>query len=93
VLKLPVVGEDSEHWYQLRGLIYGGDFHFTSRIVDKSGQVWYADGMTNGKQCIFERTLAASDDTQWLKTCQGRRVLYVIYENTTLHQRQNQPSL
>lgn len=89
VLTVPVMGDTnlSVHMYHLRGLVYGGDFHFTSRIVDISGQVWYADGMTNQKNCIFERTVVATDDTEWLKSCQGQTLLYAIYENTNLHTR------
>ena len=43
--------------YRLRGAIYGGGYYFTSRIVDKLGQVWYADRLTNGNRCIFEQTV------------------------------------
>ncbi|TEB24181.1 hypothetical protein FA13DRAFT_1576875, partial [Coprinellus micaceus] len=39
-------------YYRVRGLIYGGDFHFTARIVDKQGQVWYADGMNQQDSCV-----------------------------------------
>jgi hypothetical protein len=28
----------------VRGLIYHGDFHFTSRIIGTGGIVWYCDG-------------------------------------------------
>jgi len=30
----------------VRGLIYHGDFHFTSRIIGTDDIVWYHDGMT-----------------------------------------------
>src|SRR6267143_5907636 len=32
--------------YRLRGLIYWGEFHFVSCIIDRSGQVWFHDGIT-----------------------------------------------
>src|ERR1700736_6350351 len=32
----------------VRGLIYHGDFHFTSRIIGADGIVWYHDGITTG---------------------------------------------
>jgi hypothetical protein len=32
----------------VRGLIYHGDFHFTSCIIRIDGIVWYHDGMTRG---------------------------------------------
>ncbi|KAF6765469.1 hypothetical protein DFP72DRAFT_798033 [Ephemerocybe angulata] len=75
---------NSHNTYRLKGLIYGGGQHFTSRIVDNHGQVFYADGLQNGRECIFERTLMASDDGIWLKTCKGRILLYVVYENMTM---------
>jgi len=31
----------------VRGLIYYGDFHFTSHIIGTDGIVWYHDGMTD----------------------------------------------
>jgi hypothetical protein len=35
----------------VRGLIYHGDFHFTSRIIGTDGIVWYHDGVTTGSNC------------------------------------------
>jgi hypothetical protein len=35
----------------VRGLIYHGDFHFTSCIIGNDGMVWYHDGMTTGSSC------------------------------------------
>jgi hypothetical protein len=35
----------------VRGLIYQGYFHFTSRIIGTDGIVWYHDGMTTGSNC------------------------------------------
>jgi len=29
----------------VRGLIYHGDFHFTSRIIGNDNNVWHHDGM------------------------------------------------
>ena len=35
----------------VRGLIYQGDFHFTSCIIGTDGIVWYHDSMTTGSNC------------------------------------------
>src|SRR5882672_9665918 len=35
----------------VRGLIYHGDFHFTSCIIGTDGIVWYHNGMTTGSNC------------------------------------------
>jgi len=32
----------------VRGLMYHGDFHFTSHIIGIDGNVWYHDGMITG---------------------------------------------
>ena len=60
--------------YRLKGLIYFGEFHFVSRIIDGSGQVWFHDGMTTGSSCKWERTIDLSSDTEWMKKA-GERVL------------------
>lgn len=36
---------------RLRGIVYGGQFHFTSRIIDIDGAVWYHDGQVTGSTC------------------------------------------
>ncbi|KAH9855420.1 hypothetical protein C2E23DRAFT_723963 [Lenzites betulinus] len=41
--------------WSLRGLIYWGSDHFTSRYIDRSGDVWYNDGITTGSECILEQ--------------------------------------
>src|ERR1700692_2170789 len=38
----------------VRGLIYPGDFHFTSHIIETDGIVWYHDGITTGNSCENE---------------------------------------
>jgi hypothetical protein len=65
--------------YTLRGLIYHGSGHFTSRLVDGQGQVWYNDSAINRSQCVMEGNLNASSDTNWLKTAHGRTLAYVVY--------------
>ena len=38
----------------VRGLIYHGDFHFTSHIIGSDSNVWYNDGITTGSTCENE---------------------------------------
>ena len=38
----------------VKGLIYHGDFHFTSCVIETGGIVWYHDGMTTGSSCENE---------------------------------------
>jgi len=44
----------------VRGLIYHGDFQFTSHIIGTDGIVWYHDGVTAGSSCEIEGDLTSS---------------------------------
>ena len=65
--------------FNLRGLIYWGNFHFVSRIVDKSGQVWFHDGITTGASCEWERTIDLSSDTRWLRNARSKELCCCVY--------------
>ncbi|KAJ7086964.1 hypothetical protein C8R44DRAFT_539248, partial [Mycena epipterygia] len=40
---------------RLRGIIYHGRAHFTSRFIDATGMVWFNDGITTGRICTMEQ--------------------------------------
>ncbi|KAF6745134.1 hypothetical protein DFP72DRAFT_771740, partial [Ephemerocybe angulata] len=67
----------------LRGVIYhstlGG--HFTSRVVDPSGGVWYHDGAVTGRDLVYESLLVGGDqDNEWLNTGpQDYKRVWAIY--------------
>jgi len=63
---------------EVRGLIYHGDFHFTSRIIGNDNNVWYHDGMTTGSTCKNEGDFD-SFSTKKLSKCKGKRLLLVVY--------------
>lgn len=65
--------------FNLRGLIYWGDFHFVSCMVDKSGQVWFHDGITTGPSCEWEQTMDLSSDTQWLTNVRLKELCCCVY--------------
>ena len=56
--------------YKLRGLIYWNRTHFTYRMVDKAGQVYYNDGMTTGNSRIHEGKLGEIPDMYHTKGAQ-----------------------
>jgi len=58
----------------VRGLIYHGDFHFTSRIIGTDGIVWYHDGMTTGDSCENE-----GDLEKLSLRCKGKKLILVVY--------------
>ncbi|KAI4517967.1 hypothetical protein K525DRAFT_155153, partial [Schizophyllum commune Loenen D] len=43
---------------KLRGVVYGGQNHFTCRVVDDAGWVYRHDGMINGLACEQEAELS-----------------------------------
>src|ERR1700732_1730913 len=62
----------------VRGLIYHGDFHFTSHIIGTDGIVWYHDGMTIGSSCEnvgdFDKFFSRN-----LLKCKGKKLILVVY--------------
>jgi hypothetical protein len=48
--------------YQLRGVVYHGANHFTSRIISANLQVWFHDGISTGSSMVHEGTLSAFGD-------------------------------
>ena len=62
----------------IRGLIYHGDFHFTSRIIGTDGMVWYHDGMTTGSSCENEGDFDKFSSRKLLR-CKGKKLILVVY--------------
>jgi len=68
---------DGRVTFLLKGIVYFGDFHYTSRVCS-GNSVWFHDGMTTGKQCTYEKKLGDFTDSE-LTTCQNKTVSQVIY--------------
>jgi hypothetical protein len=62
----------------VRGLIYHGDFHFTSRIIGIDGNVWYHDSMTTGSSCENKGDFDKFSSRNLLK-CKGKKLILVVY--------------
>jgi hypothetical protein len=62
----------------VRGLIYHGDFHFTSHIIGNDGIVWYHDGMTTGSSCENEGDFDKMSSRDLLK-CKEKKLILVVY--------------
>jgi hypothetical protein len=62
----------------VRGLIYHGDFHFTSRIIGTDGIVWYHDGMTTGSNCENDGYFDKFSSNNLLN-CRGKKLILVVY--------------
>ena len=62
----------------IRGLIYHGDFHFTSCIIGIDGNVWYHDGITTRSRCENEGDIDKFSSKNLLK-CRGKDLVLVVY--------------
>lgn len=47
-------GENIHVSYNLRGIIYYKDQHFTSRFITRTSMIWFHDGMFTGNSLIYE---------------------------------------
>ncbi|KAJ7791393.1 hypothetical protein B0H14DRAFT_2395641 [Mycena olivaceomarginata] len=52
-----LVAGDIRQRYALRGIIYAGENHFTSRIIKENGAIWYHDGIATGRKCQYDGQL------------------------------------
>jgi hypothetical protein len=64
--------------YRLRGLLYFGSFHFTSRILSPEGDVWFHDGIQTGNSFKSQGHRKFMNDQDW-QTCEGRKLVMSIY--------------
>jgi hypothetical protein len=63
---------------KLQGIVYHGQYHFTSCIVSIKNQVWCHDGMVIGRSCINEGYMNNMSDEN-LKKCKQRNLVPAIY--------------
>lgn len=68
--------EDRRCKYDLRGIIYFGDSHYASRVVVNQNQVWFHDGISTGRNMIYDGLLTPNLD---LSTCRGKTAQIAIY--------------
>ena len=62
----------------LRGIVYHGGYHFTSRIVSSKQQIWYHDGINTGKLSLKDGILGSQSNDK-LKVCRGRDFVLAVY--------------
>ncbi|KAH6891707.1 hypothetical protein BKA70DRAFT_1119617 [Coprinopsis sp. MPI-PUGE-AT-0042] len=71
--------ENKEIQLALRGLIYLGNAHFSSRIIDLEGRIWHHDGATTGRVCQFDGHIDSNRCMETLWDSRGKRLSYVVY--------------
>jgi hypothetical protein len=75
----PVVEQGGETVaLDIRGLIYHGDFHFTSCIIGTDGMVWYHDGIATRNSCENDGDFNKFSSKNMLK-CRGKKLILVVY--------------
>ena len=62
----------------LKGIVYYGENHFTSRIISKDGKIWLNDGITTGGKSIEEGHLSTMTDKN-LRKCKGKDLVLAVY--------------
>ena len=73
-IKLPNDGDK----YRLCGVIYFGNGHFVSRIIDKSGDIWYHDGASTGENVKYEKNALTISNQGWQKVKSFHVTAYVF---------------
>ena len=65
--------------YKLIGIVYHGNYHFTSRLILPNNIVWIHDGMINNGNPIYENNLNELPDvTLW--TCNHKQAAVAVYK-------------
>ncbi|KAJ7187209.1 hypothetical protein C8R46DRAFT_880338 [Mycena filopes] len=64
---------------RLRGIIYGGQGHFTCRFIQSDGTIWFHDGITTGSSCLRESKVQDIGDRLQLHRCGEKTAAAVIY--------------
>ena len=62
----------------LRGIVYHGENHFTSRIISPNGNIWFHDGISTGSTCEIDGHLKTTTDRA-LYNCKGNKLVMAIY--------------
>ena len=63
---------------RLRGIIYHGDNHFTSRIFSHTGKVWFHDGITTKASCIEDGQLSDKSNSD-LRYYEDQELVLAVY--------------
>ncbi|KAJ7635509.1 hypothetical protein DFH06DRAFT_1003421 [Mycena polygramma] len=64
---------------RLRGIIYGGHGHFTCRLIEADGTMWFHDGITTGRRCVPEININALADRLVLHKCGEKTAVACVY--------------
>ena len=77
--KIRYIHQEKVKTFRLRGITYFGSFHYTSRVIDEHGDVWYHDGISTGAKCMAEGKKLKDMSDQELQTCKNKTIGLAIY--------------
>jgi hypothetical protein len=69
--------ENREYIYNLVGIIYYGDDHFTARIIPEDEQIWFHDGITTKQTTQYDGSLTLNCPDLYI--CRGKRASLALY--------------
>ena len=69
--------QNSKQQYSLRGILYYGNNHFTSRFISHNTTVWFHDGISTGASMIRDGILNSDID---LLVCRNMHACGALYE-------------
>ncbi|KAF9456720.1 hypothetical protein BDZ94DRAFT_321281 [Collybia nuda] len=76
--KIKFIANGKSTLLYLRGIVYHGDNHFTSRIISNKGRMWYYDGMLSEQISSENGSLRDTSDND-LRQCQDKDLVLAIY--------------
>jgi hypothetical protein len=65
------------HIYELWGIVYYGDSHFTAHVISNNGMIWFHDGIATSQSLEYESTFQNFHGS--LKSCKGKEAIIVVY--------------
>ena len=71
--------DELEVGYILSGVMYYGNSHFTSRIIQANRMVWFHDGIATGKKMTYEGKLDNLNNNLDLTRCGSKTAVGAIY--------------
>ncbi|KAJ6465500.1 hypothetical protein C8R47DRAFT_1224369 [Mycena vitilis] len=69
---------------RLRGIVYGGQNHFTCRLIGKDGRMWFHDGITTGRDCVPEVNFRSLQDKLVLHKCGEKKAFQELQSRAPL---------
>ena len=65
--------------YRLCGMVYFGDYHFTSRIITADGEIYFNDAIKHGRSYQYEGIFNSSQLKKLAAAPNGRKLIFVFY--------------